>query len=58
MRMKKRRQRKNCPQCIYLTGLAGGTCGKNPERDTYSIHTLPEEPKEREWCTDMKKRKK
>jgi hypothetical protein len=55
--MKKKRQRKNCPQCIYLAGLAGGTCAKNPERDIYTIHTLPEEPKEREWCTDMKKRK-
>ncbi|MHA1816729.1 MAG: hypothetical protein ACTSX1_12030 [Candidatus Heimdallarchaeaceae archaeon] len=55
--MKKKRQRKNCPECIYLGGNSGA-CLKNPERDTYNVHTLPEEMKEREWCPDMKKRRK
>ena len=54
--MNKKRQRKNCPQCMYLAG--SGACSKNPERHTYNIHTLPEVMKEREWCVDMKKRKK
>ncbi len=54
---KQRRQRKNCPVCIYLNSK-NGACTKNPEKNTYSIHTLPEDQKEREWCQDMKKRKK
>ncbi len=54
--MKKKRQRKNCPECIYQTPKTSG-CIKNPEQDTYTSMTLPEDPKEREWCTDMKKRK-
>ena len=55
--MKKKRKRKNCPECIYLSPIAGG-CNKNPERETYNIYTLPVDPKDREWCPDMKKRKK
>jgi hypothetical protein len=57
--MKKRRQRKNCPECIYwwFNRTAHG-CNKNPERDTYTSMTLPEDPKEREWCSDMKKKKR
>jgi hypothetical protein len=55
--MKKKRQRKNCPQCIYQIP-SNKACSKNPEWDTYTKHTLPEDPKDREWCTEMKKRKK
>jgi hypothetical protein len=55
--MKRKRQRKNCPACIYLSPKKGA-CMKNPERSTYTSITLPENPKEREWCTGMKKRKK
>jgi len=55
--MQRKRQRKNCPVCIYQTPSTGA-CVKNPERETYTKHTLPDEPKDREWCTDMKKRKK
>jgi len=56
-RMKRKRQRKNCPECVYQSPKTKG-CVKNPERETYTKLTLPEDMKEREWCTDMKKRRK
>jgi hypothetical protein len=55
--MKKKKYRKNCPECLYQIPKSGA-CQKNPERQTYSIWTLPTDSKDREWCPDMKKRRK
>jgi len=54
----KKRKRKNCPECRYWwhDRMTHG-CLKNPERTTYASFDLPD-PKDREWCTDMMKRKK
>jgi hypothetical protein len=56
--MKAKRKRKNCPECRYWwhDRMRHG-CLKNPERLTYASFDLPD-AKDREWCTDMMKRKK
>jgi hypothetical protein len=54
-----KRLRKNCPECRYWkSSRRSHSCTKNPERPTYTSLTLPDKPSEREWCTDMKKRRK
>jgi len=55
----KKKQRKNCPECRYWRhSRRNYSCTKNPERMVYNPQTLPEDPNEREWCLDMKKRRK
>lgn len=57
--MKKKRKRKNCPECrFWRFSRQSHSCSKNPERLTYTSLTLPDDIKDREWCTDMMKRKK
>jgi len=57
--MKKRRQRKNCPECIYWRySRMSHSCSKNPERTTWTSFDLPPDKKDWGWCPDMKKRKK
>ena len=53
--MKKKRRRKNCPACLYQNPKKFG-CTKNPERETYTKFDLPKDIKDREWCSDMKKK--
>ena len=56
---KEKRKRKNCPECRYWKfSRVSHSCTKNPERPTYTSLTLPENPAEREWCVDMKLRRK
>lgn len=55
--MKKRRQRKNCPECRYYNKKYR-SCLKNPERETYLFLDLPDNLKEREWCPDMTEKRK
>lgn len=57
--VKKRRKRKNCPECQYWWfNRRSHGCLKDNDRFTYTSLTLPIETKDREWCLDMKKRKK
>lgn len=54
-----KRKRKNCPECRYWWfDRQRYGCTKNPERHTYTSLALPDKTTEREWCTDMMKRKK
>lgn len=54
----KKRMRKNCPACRYwwFNRQTHG-CTKNPERLTYTSLTLEPKTKDRDWCSDMKRRK-
>jgi hypothetical protein len=52
----KKRKRKNCPTCKYFNNKKP-VCIKNPERDVYTIHTIPDKSSEREWCTDFMRKK-
>lgn len=56
---KRKRQRKNCPECIYWRfSRMSHSCSKNPERPTWTSFDLPPDKKDWGWCPDMKKRKK
>jgi len=56
---KKRRQRKNCPECkFWRFSRMSHSCSKNPEWSTWTSFDLPPDKKDWGWCPDMKKRKK